>query len=150
MESKFTSVSMNKLLLAIAFVAVAGISFAGGLYAGRIKPQSAANTPFSAGMGQRGGRFGGGFGRGGRVLGTVKSITGTSMVITNQSCTDVTVSLGSSPTITDASGNTIAQSAIKSGDSVVVGGTPQSDGTVVAQRVRISTQVGPTPTPNAT
>jgi uncharacterized protein DUF5666 len=132
-------------------VAVVIVVAAASFYGGMQTQKSLANTSgtqASAASGGYGGASGsggggGGFrrGGGGGVFGTVQSISGTTMVVSTQSG-NKTVSLASSPQVSDSSGNQASTSSIQTGDTVIVRGTTGSDGTVTAQVVRINPSFG--------
>jgi len=149
-NSKFVP---KKLLIAAGVVLVTGISFAGGMALQRRDDRVLLRA--GAGIlppkpGAPGFNSGGGYSRGfggvrrGRVFGTVDSLNGTtSMVVKTNGGSTVTVSFSANPIVLDANGNTVAASTIKPGDNVVVAGTPQSDGSIVAQQVRLNPAVTP-------
>lgn len=139
------SVSLNykphHVVLAIAVVGALVLSFLGGVVVGRFHARVAPlgiSRPLAPGGGFGGRGFRGGYNRGGRVLGTVQTVSGTTLTIKTASGAITTVSLANNPSITDGSGNTVAASNIKTGDGVMVIGQVQTDGSVIASRVIIN------------
>jgi Domain of unknown function (DUF5666) len=103
---------------------------------------NSANSPSSMARGAYGG--GPGYRRGGGTFGQVTSVTPTSIVIQSRSGSNVTVALSSTTTVLDSMGATSSISAIKTGDTVMVSGTTNSDGSVSAARVLINPSFGGT------
>jgi hypothetical protein len=137
-------------IAAAVVVVVAALSFYGGILTEKSLSHSTANQTASGGSGQYGsggggfgGGGGGGFRQGGGVFGTVQSVSGTTMVVSDQRTgSNTTVSLASNPTITSGSGSSATVSDIQTGDTVIVRGSAGSDGTVTAQSVRINPSFG--------
>ena len=139
-KTMFTSAAVVILIAAASFYG--GMQTQKGLTHSSGTQAAAASGSSGFGSGGAGGSAGGGgFRGGGGVFGTVQSISGTTMVVSTQSG-NKTVSLASSPQITDGSGNQASVSDIQTGDTVVVRGSTGSDGTVTAQVVRINPSFG--------
>jgi len=134
------------IMLVVVGVLVVGLSFFGGMLTQKALARNSSSTAAAgsgSGYGGAGGA-GGGFrrGGGGGVFGTVQSISGTTMTVSNQRTGSTsTVSLASNPTVTDA-GSSSSVSAIQTGDTVIVRGTTASNGTVTAQSVLLNPSFG--------
>jgi hypothetical protein len=131
-------------LLPLGFLAVAGLAFWGGIVVQKDFLTKAV-TALTASVQSSGtaGAAGGGSGRrfGGRpTLGTVSSLSGSTLVVKTSSA-DVTVDLTSSTMITNG-GSAASVSDIATGDTVAVIGTAASDGTVTATRVLLNPSFG--------
>jgi hypothetical protein len=80
------------------------------------------------------GRFGGGGGGGGNAsLGTISSVNGNTIYLTDTTGNTVKVTLSSSTKLTKSLG--VSKSALHPGDSVVIQGVKNSNGTLVATSV---------------
>jgi hypothetical protein len=99
-------------------------------FAGATSTSSASGR--STGSTHAGGGFGGfaGGGAGGATVGTVASVNGRTVYVTETSGNTVKVTLSSATKITKA--RTVGRSKINPGDSVVVAGVPAAKGTVSA------------------
>ena len=135
----------SRIVLGVAFIGVALLAFAGGMEFQHTRTKTLATTPAAGQFGSTNpsgsGRFSG-FGGQRPTFGQVTSISGSTMVVQNQSGSSVTVSLSGNPAITDATGATVTSSDIQVGETVVVSGTTSSDGTITATRIRLNPSFG--------
>ncbi len=140
-------------LLAIAVVAAAGF-FAGvrvekGRAVSTTSASSAGATRSAGGAGRLGGSStagsggaggGQGFGGRGRTIGQVTAVEGSSLLITDATGNTIKVSTTSSSRITKSA--TASLSDIHPGDTVVITGTTQPDGTTAATAITIGSAPG--------
>jgi hypothetical protein len=78
-----------------------------------------------------GGQFGGGAGGGGNAsLGTISSVSGNTLYLTDTTGNTVKVTLSSATKLTKSLG--VSKSSLRPGDSIVVQGVKSSSGTIVA------------------
>lgn len=135
---------MNKnLIIAAVLVIIAlGGGFLMGMQYEKSKAPSYANGPFMmGGNGQMRGRFGSGQNAAFRpVRGQVLSVdnTGLTVKLSDGSSKIVVVA----PSTVFVKSSTASASDVKSGDTIVVVGTANSDGSVTAQNVQINPPVG--------
>ncbi len=95
---------------------------------------AATLTPTGASATGRGGRFAGGFGGGGVVVGTIKVIDGSTLYVTEASGNTVAVkTAGAAISITNAGG--LAQ--VHPGQTVLVRGTAATNGSISARSVSV-------------
>ena len=130
-----------RLPLAIAVLAVVAML---GIFGGaQLKSSNASATVASTGGTTRNrGQFSGGpggaggaGGRGGATAGTVQSVNGNTIAVTDAQGQTKTVTLESGTTITKST--TGSASDITTGETIVVRGTANSDGSTTAQSVSI-------------
>ena len=133
-----------RLPLAIAVLAVVAML---GIFGGaQLKSSNASATVAATGGTTRnrgqfsGGQFSGGpgaagGGRGGATAGTVQSVNGNTITVTDAQGQTKTITLESGTTITKST--TGSASDITTGETIVVRGTANSDGSTTAQSVSI-------------
>jgi len=117
------------------------IGFGAG-WALKTKPSTPVNrtafgsTQFGSGSGG-GGRFSGGgsFARGGRTIGTVLSVLTNGYTVQLPTGSSETVDTNSSTTYTEQASTT--SSSVTQGTSILVSGTPNSDGSITATTIAI-------------
>ena len=128
------------IIMAVAILIIAGGAFWGGM----AYQKSRQPTTLSRSGGPQGGGFGGGQFNGANrpTFGQVSSINSTDMVVASRFGGNVTVQLDSNPTVTDGSGNSASVSDIQTGDTVIVQGSKNSDGSITAQSIRINPSFG--------
>jgi hypothetical protein len=110
---------------------VGGLAFLGGVKLQQHRTP-AAGAGFAAGAGGRPGGAGAGT-VAGVTAGTVKLVDGSSIYVTDQSGNVTKVTTTSSSKVTRADEATVGD--VRPGDTVLVQGTPSSNGTVVATQV---------------
>jgi len=132
---------MNKNLIIVSVLVI--IALGGGFFAGmQYEKSKAPSLPGGAfmmgGNGQMRGRFGGGQNRAGfaPVRGQVLSIDSTGMTVKLSDGSSKIVVVAPSTLFVKSS--SASASDVKSGDTVVVVGTQNSDGSVTAQNVQIN------------
>ncbi|MEY2406048.1 MAG: hypothetical protein QOF97_937 [Acidimicrobiaceae bacterium] len=127
--------------IAIAVVAVVAML---GVWGGaQLKGGSASATVAAGGQGANGAArgYGGGAGqggngqRGGGAAGTVQSVNGNTITITDQQGATKTITLDPSTTISKSTTGSVSD--ITTGETIVVRGTANSDGSTTAQTVTI-------------
>ena len=125
-----------RLPLAIAVLAVVALL---GIFGGaQLKSSNASATVSAPGGGTRNrGQFSGGpgGGRGGGTAGTVQSVNGNTITITDAQGQTKTITLQSTTTITKST--TGSPSDITTGETIIVRGTANSDGSTNATSVNI-------------
>jgi len=147
--------------LLLAGLAVAGLGFAGGAFTYKHQHPVAVSTTAGAatpgagagglgagqgqGQGQRGqGRTGGGAGGGGApagaTFGTVKTVDGATIYVTDQDGNLVKVTLPDGTTVNATRPGTAAD--VRPGDTVVIQGAKQPDGSTQAATVSVNPQAG--------
>jgi hypothetical protein len=95
--------------------------------------RTGATSGAGSGAGSFASRFGGGASGAGASFGTVSTVNGKTLVVTEASGNTVKVQLSPSTKITK--NQSVSRSAIRPGDTVVIAGAPNSTGTVVAATV---------------
>ena len=147
---------MNKttgIILAVVLVILAAVGgFFGGMYYQKHKTSGRAGM-FAGQMMGAGGRqmfrTGGGMGQnGGIVRGQILSIENNNMTVKLADGSSKIVILGSSTMFVQSS--KASSSDVKQGDTVMVFGTTNSDGTVTAQNVQLNPQQMMRPMPSTT
>ena len=130
----------NKIISAVAVVVIAGAAFFGGMKYGEAKVPAGAfgRTAFSGGQGGnvqfRGGPGGRG-GLGGFLAGSILSKDATSITIGIQDGGSKIVFTSASTTVSKMAAGSMNDLA--TGTSVIVQGTPNSDGSITAQAIQI-------------
>jgi hypothetical protein len=132
----------NRKSAALAAVLTCAVGFYAGIHVEKgqlASPATAATAATtSATAGGFAGRFGGGAGAGGGAsanasIGTISSVSGDTLYLTDTSGNTVKVTLSSSTKL--AKSLTVSKSSLHPGDSVVVQGVKNSKGTLVATSV---------------
>jgi len=130
---------MKRSDIAILVTAVALVTGLAGFGIGRATAGKAqVATPGFSDAGSQSG-FGVGMRRGGRpTFGSISSLSGNALVITDSAGTTHNVTLTSTTAYTSGDGSAAAQSDLTTGTSVAAFGTAAADGTVTATRVIIN------------
>jgi len=149
-DNKSENQLIYKVILGIIIiVAVAGLSFYWGV---SYQKGHTSSSPTASHQGPGGfGGFGGGRFSGSRTVGTVSTISSTSITVQPQNGSAKTYTINGSTVISD-NGSTVSYSSIKNGDTVfVISGSSTS---TVATRILVNPSFGGfggggnTPTPN--
>jgi hypothetical protein len=136
---------------ALAVGVVAAGAFIGGVEiqkhyggaTGTSQGTSAAATFGSRFRGGTGGTAGGGFGAAGSATaGTVTVIKGKTLYVTDTSGNTVKVTASTGSRVTKSASSTITFGAIHPGDTVVVRGTQQKNGTIAADSITLGALTG--------
>jgi hypothetical protein len=137
---------MKRTEITILTVAVAlimgGLGLGLGFGVGRATaPKATVSSSSAAGGGTGQGGFGAAGGRrfGGRpVLGTVATISGTTLTVTLQDGSTKTVTLTGTTTYTNGDGSSASVAGVTAGVTVAAFGTAASDGSITATRIIIN------------
>jgi hypothetical protein len=116
----------------------AGSSSVASTTAARRAASTGAGRSTGSSTGGAGGGFGGGAGQGagrGRTIGQVQAVEGNDLLVTDATGNTIKVSTSSSSRITKTA--TAGVSDIHPGDTVVITGTQQADGTTAASAITI-------------
>lgn len=126
-----------RLPLAIGVLAVVAML---GIFGGAQLKSNNASATVATGQGtnsgrQRNGANGANGGRGGATVGTVQSVNGNTISVTDQQGQSKTITLNAATTITKSATGSAAD--ITTGQTIIVRGTANSDGSTTAQSVNI-------------
>jgi hypothetical protein len=130
---------MNKNTTILVAVVLVIIAAAGGFYGGMMYQKNQASTPSATGRGNYAGRFG----QTGQSAANFRPVRGQVLSMTNDTLT-VKLSNGSTEIVVLSGSTAFMQSTkaalgdVKTGDTVNVVGTQNSDGSVTAQDVQIN------------
>jgi hypothetical protein len=130
-QSKTISISSKQISYILIIAAVAIIGFLGGI-AYQKSHTNSANTPV-AGLAH------GGFSRYGGGIGTVSSVSATSISVLDRTGATKTYAITSTTTISN-NGQTVAASSIQTGDRVLI--IPSSTGGSTASRIMVNPSFG--------
>ncbi|MDB5178191.1 MAG: hypothetical protein JWN01_134 [Patescibacteria group bacterium] len=136
--------TIKRFDLAILLVAVAVITGGAGFALGHAGAPKTTAAPGQSATGNSPSGFGGGGGRrfGGRpTFGTVSSLSGTILTITDTSGTAHAVTLTADTTYTNGDRTAATQADLKAGTSVAAIGQAGSDGAITATRILINPQM---------
>lgn len=139
LEKNQVSTSGGASVPAAAAVAAGRAGTRAGVGAGSLRaPGGAAGAAGAAAFGGAGGRagFAGGFGGGNSSFGTVSSARGHTLYVTVMGGNTVKVTLSSSTALSKT--ETVSESAIRPGDTVIVQGLTSRSGTITAATVNDS------------
>lgn len=120
------------LMVVIALIAIAGISFFGGMKYGQSQGRNLLGGQFQRGSNAQFGRMG--LGR--ATVGDIVSLDSNSITVKMADGTSRIVNLSSSTTYSKT--DTSSKSDLKTGEKVAVFGTENSDGSVTAQNVQLN------------
>jgi len=140
---------MNKNTIIVVAVVLIIIAAAGGFFGGMMYQKNQTSSLAGAGRGSYAGRFGGQSGQGAAafrpVRGQVLSMDANSLTVKLSNGSTEIVVLSSSTAFMQST--KAALSDVKTGDTVNVVGTANSDGSVTAQQVQINPPQGGFPRP---
>ena len=134
---------MNKNTMMIVAVVLIVVAAAGGFFGGMMYQKNQASTLAGAGRGNYAARFG----QSGQHAASLRPVRGQVLSMDNNSLT-VKLSNGSTEIVVLSSSTAFMQSTtaalgdVKTGDTVNVVGTANSDGSVTAQQVQINPPAG--------